>query len=59
MKNFVESYYFDRWKLTKKTTPSINIPFSSKVGTKIETLHLNIYPHTLLRINNGNFHLKY
>ena len=34
IKIFVENYYFDRRKLTnKKTTPNINIPFSSKVGT--------------------------
>ena len=34
-KNFVENYYFDRLKSTeKKITPSINIPFSSNVGTK-------------------------
>ena len=34
-KKCVENYYFDQRKLTelRKTTPSINVPFSSKIGT--------------------------
>ena len=54
---FVKSYYFEYRKLTKKKTkPSINIPISSKVGTK--TTRLLVYQGKALNVPTAPYSIS-